>query len=162
SGVTLPAMSPVTVSGTAADAGGGVVARVEVSTDNGATWQPATGLGSWSYSWTPTATGSYTIRVRSEDDSANVGSEADIPGTVGPGVNSRVRVGRQSCPCAVSPDAATPTKRDSGDGAAVNLGVKFTPAVSGAVTGVRFYKAETNTGTHIGSLWTSTGQLLGS
>ncbi len=55
SGATVPAMSPVTISGTATDTGGGVVARVEVSTDNGTTWQPATGLGNWSYSWTPTA-----------------------------------------------------------------------------------------------------------
>ena len=28
------------------------------------------------------------------------------------------------------------------------------------VTGIRFYKAATNTGTHVGSLWTSTGTLL--
>ena len=28
------------------------------------------------------------------------------------------------------------------------------------VTGIRFYKAATNTGTHIGTLWTSTGTLL--
>jgi len=97
SGVTVPAMSPVTVSGTAADSGGGVVARVEVSTDNGATWQPATGLGSWSYSWTPTSTGSFTVKVRSEDDSANVGSTVNIPVTVGP----------QSCPCSIFPNAAT-------------------------------------------------------
>jgi len=152
SGATVPAMSPVTISGTAADSGGGVVARVEVSTDNGATWQPAAGLGSWTYSWTPTATGSYTILVRSEDDSANVGSTVGVPVTVGP----------QSCPCSIFPNAATPAKPDSGDAAAVNVGVKFTTSVAGAVTGVRFYKASTNAGTHVGSLWTSAGQLLGS
>ena len=33
---------------------------------------------------------------------------------------------------------------------------------SGWVTGVRFYKASTNTGTHIGDLWTSSGTLLAS
>ena len=32
----------------------------------------------------------------------------------------------------------------------------------GAVTGVRFYKAATNTGTHVGSLWTTGGTLLAS
>ena len=152
SGATVPAMSPVTVSGTATDAGGGVVARVEVSTDNGATWQPATGLGSWSYSWTPTVTGSYTVLVRSEDDSANVGATVSIPLTVGP----------QSCPCSIFPNSAAPAKPDSGDGSAVNVGVKFTTSVAGAVTGVRFYKAATNVGTHVGSLWTAAGQLLGS
>ena len=30
------------------------------------------------------------------------------------------------------------------------------------MTGIRFYKATTNTGTHIGSLWSSTGTLLSS
>ena len=28
------------------------------------------------------------------------------------------------------------------------------------MTGIRFYKSAANTGTHIGSLWTSTGTLL--
>ena len=42
------------------------------------------------------------------------------------------------------------------------LGVKFTPSVSGTVTGVRFYKATTNVGTHVGSLWSTTGTLLAS
>jgi hypothetical protein len=152
SGATVPAMAPLTISGTAADSGGGVVARVEVSTDNGTTWQPATGLGSWSYSWTPTATGSFTVKVRAEDDSDNIGSTVSIPLTVGP----------QSCPCSIFSNAATPTKPDSGDTSAVNVGVKFTTSTAGAVTGVRFYKAATNVGTHTGSLWTAAGQLLGS
>ena len=39
-GATLPVGSPVTITGTATDAGGGVVAGVEVSTDDGSTWQP--------------------------------------------------------------------------------------------------------------------------
>jgi len=38
--------------------------------------------------------------------------------------------------------------------------MKFTSDVAGNVTGVRFYKGSTNTGTHIGNLWSSTGQLL--
>ena len=43
----------ITITGTAADGGGGVVAGVEVSTDNGATWHPATtGTTNWSYTWT--------------------------------------------------------------------------------------------------------------
>ena len=41
----------VTVTGTASDSGGGVVAGVEVSTDGGTTWHPATGTTSWTYSW---------------------------------------------------------------------------------------------------------------
>lgn len=42
-----------TVGGTAADAGGGVVAGVEVSVDGGQTWHYATGLNAWTYTWAP-------------------------------------------------------------------------------------------------------------
>ena len=38
----------VTISGTAADTGGGVVSGVEVSTDGGTTWHPAAGRNAWS------------------------------------------------------------------------------------------------------------------
>ena len=41
-GATFSDGSAVTISGTATDAGGGVVAGVEVSTDGGTTWHPAT------------------------------------------------------------------------------------------------------------------------
>ena len=41
-GATLADGSAVTISGTATDAGGGVVAGVEVSTDGGSTWHPVT------------------------------------------------------------------------------------------------------------------------
>jgi hypothetical protein len=40
------------------------------------------------------------------------------------------------------------------------LGVKFTSDVSGYISGIRFYKGSTNTGTHTGSLWTTAGTLL--
>ena len=57
-------------------------------------------------------------------------------------------------------DFATPATIDSGDAHAVELGVKFSSDVAGTVTGIRFYKAAANTGTHIGSLWTAAGALL--
>ena len=56
--------------------------------------------------------------------------------------------------------SATPAKVDSGDSNAVELGVKFPASETGSITGIRFYKASTNTGTHVGSLWTSAGSLL--
>jgi hypothetical protein len=58
--------------------------------------------------------------------------------------------------------SATPTTVDSGDGHSVVLGVKFRSEVAGSVTGIRFYKASTNTGTHLGSLWSASGVLLAS
>ena len=58
--------------GTATDFGGGVVAGVEVSTDGGAQWHPATGTSSWSYSWSPPAPGEYLAEIRAVDDSLNI------------------------------------------------------------------------------------------
>ncbi len=46
------------------------------------------------------------------------------------------------------------------DTAAVNVGVAFTSSQSVLVTGIRFYKGTGNTGTHVGSLWSGSGQLL--
>jgi hypothetical protein len=54
----------------------------------------------------------------------------------------------------------TPSIVDSGDRQAVELGVKFTSDVNGQITGLRFYKAAGNTGTHTAHLWTASGQLL--
>ena len=60
------------------------------------------------------------------------------------------------------PATTVPTVADSGDATATELGVKFRADSDGYITGLRFYKASTNTGTHVGHLWTSTGTLLGS
>ncbi|MEU6864697.1 DUF4082 domain-containing protein [Streptomyces sp. NPDC046876] len=147
---TVPALRPVTITGTATDSGGGVVARVEVSTDGGTTWKAATGVGSWSYKWTPTTPGSAQIKVRAVDDSVNIGATTTVPLTVGP----------QQCPCTVWPASAVPGTVNAGDGSAVELGVKIRSSVPGSITGVRFYKSPANTGTHTGSLWSSTGQRL--
>jgi hypothetical protein len=46
------------------------------------------------------------------------------------------------------------------DSSAISVGMRFTPSASGAVIGVRFYKGTGNGGTHIGSLWSSTGTRL--
>src|SRR5215468_5605758 len=60
------------ITGTASDAGGGTVARVDVSVDGGATYSAATGTTVWSFSWTPTTPGRATIRSRAVDNSGNV------------------------------------------------------------------------------------------
>jgi hypothetical protein len=71
-GASLLLNSSVTISGTAADSGGGVVGGVEVSFDGGVTWHPATGRGSWTYKWKPQVSGSINLRSRAVDDSGNL------------------------------------------------------------------------------------------
>jgi Domain of unknown function (DUF4082)/Abnormal spindle-like microcephaly-assoc'd, ASPM-SPD-2-Hydin len=57
--------------------------------------------------------------------------------------------------------SAKPSEVDSNDGGAVELGMKFKSDTSGSITGLRFYKASTNTGTHVAHLWAISGTLLG-
>jgi hypothetical protein len=153
-GSTVSDGSAVTISGTATDAGGGVVAGVEVSTDGGTTWHPATTMSAastsvtWTYSWKAHGNPSTTIKSRAVDDSGNRES---------PGSGTTVNV---NCPCSIWGTNTTPAHADSGNASATEVGVKFKTDTLGVVTGIRFYKASTNTGTHIGSLWTASGQLL--
>jgi len=63
-------------------------------------------------------------------------------------------------PVSVWPGTAVPGVVDSGPDDAVELGVNFRSDTNGFITGIRFYKASTNTGTHVGNLWSSTGTLL--
>jgi YVTN family beta-propeller protein len=65
-----------------------------------------------------------------------------------------------ACPCTIWPATTVPVTASATDTASVNLGVKFSVDVAGYITGVRFYKGSANTGTHVGSLWSSSGQLL--
>lgn len=55
---------------------------------------------------------------------------------------------------------AVPAGGTANAGTPVELGMNFTADRDGHVTGVRFYKASSNVGTHVGTLWSSTGQLL--
>ena len=65
-----------------------------------------------------------------------------------------------NCPCTLWPSTTVPAVLADGDTDSINLGVKFRSDVNGYITGIRFYKSTTNTGTHTGYLWSSTGQLL--
>lgn len=56
---------------------------------------------------------------------------------------------------------AVPSLASSPDTDAVELGVKFQAEKDGYITGLRFYKGPTNTGTHVGRLWSAAGSLLG-
>ena len=99
---TLADGNTVTISGTASDTGGGVVAGVEVSTDGGTTWHPATGTTSWTYTWI--VHGSPTrrrIKARAVDDTGNIATPAA-------GITVTV-----ACPCSICRSGVTPATPDS-------------------------------------------------
>jgi hypothetical protein len=58
------------------------------------------------------------------------------------------------------PTDAKPTNVTSTDTKAVELGLRFQSTEAGYITGIRFYKGSTNTGTHTGSLWSASGVRL--
>ena len=68
----------------------------------------------------------------------------------------------KGCPCSIWTANVTPGTIDSGDGTSSELGVKFRADSNGYIIGLRFYKGASNTGVHIGNIWTSSGGLLGS
>jgi methionine-rich copper-binding protein CopC len=148
SNTTLTEGSQVTVSGTATDAGG-LVAGVEVTVDGGASWHAATGTASWSYTAPLRSYNATAIQVRATDDSLNTSAPVSATGVTVTG------------PTRVFGDWVPPTP-DSGDASATTLGMAFTASADGYVNGVRFYKSTSNTGTHIGYLYSSSGAVLAS
>ena len=155
---TVSPGSTLTISGTASDSGGvdlrGVVGGVEVSTDGGSTWHPATGRASWSYTWVPRNSGTFTLLSRAVDDSGNLESPGNgVTVIVGSGG------GGGTGPFTIFGNA-TPAVQADPENVPVELGVKFSADVAGSITGLRFYKGSTNTGTHIATLWSGAGQQL--
>jgi hypothetical protein len=68
-----------------------------------------------------------------------------------------------ACPCSIwDPAVAVPAIADTGDGNAVELGVKFRADADGFITGQRYYKSAANSGTHLANLWTAAGALVAS
>ncbi len=68
--------------------------------------------------------------------------------------------GLGACPCTLFASSAVPATVQTSETEALELGVRFSSAVDGFVTGVRFYKGPGNVGTHTGTLWSSAGQQL--
>jgi hypothetical protein len=101
----------------------------------------------------PTVTGIYTFTVRVYDSSTTVQTAAR---------QFSLTIAALPAVATIWPGTATPVAADSGPDSAAELGVKFKSDAAGKITGIRFYKAAANTGTHVGNLWSSAGTLLGS
>jgi beta-glucanase (GH16 family) len=102
---------------------------------------------------TPTNAGTFTFTARVSD----AGSPQQV-------ASNALSITISSAPASVTiwPSTAVPTVADDGPDSSVELGVKFRSDVNGELTGIRFYKAAANTGTHVGNLWSTNGTLLGS
>jgi WD40 repeat protein len=66
----------------------------------------------------------------------------------------------QQQPCQIWNNSTTPGNPSVNDPNGVELGVKFSSDLDGYISGIRFYKGSQNTGVHVGTLWSTTGQQL--
>ena len=105
--------------------------------------------GTGAITGTPNTAGTFNITVKVSDAATGTAS-----------INLSIAVARDAT--SIWPSTAVPGLVDAGPDSAVELGVKFTSNIGGTITGIRFYKASTNTGTHVGNLWSSAGTLLAS
>ena len=136
------------------DAAGSLVSA-SVAYDAGtrtATLAPSAALAA-AASYTATLRGGATDpRVK---DATGIALAADVSWTF----STAAAVG-SGCPCGAWSATTTPTLASASDPNPVELGVRFRTDVDGFVTGVRFYKGAGNTGTHIGSVWSTGGTRL--
>lgn len=64
-----------------------------------------------------------------------------------------------ACPCTLFSPTAGPAG-DAQPDSPVEVGMKFTAAEDGFIRALRFFKQLSNTGVHVGTLWTAAGQSL--
>src|SRR5262249_50539812 len=142
------AVVPSTVSFTVVDSSSHSVAGTVSfnAADTVATFTPASSLA---------ASTTYTATVSGAQNSSGTPMSSPFTGSFTTG-------GVAQSPCSIWQNGAPSGAVDANDTSKVNLGVQFQAAGSGFISGVRFYKEVDNTGTHIGSLWSSTGTLLAS
>jgi len=150
---TAVVSNPLSISGTIA---GGAGATVQLS---GTAVATTTADASGNYSIGGLLNGSYALSPVESGFIFTPGSQnVVLSGSSATGINFQA----QLCNCtSIWQPTATPALIDSNDATPIEVGVKFRADTPGSVTAVRFYKAPTNVGSHIGHLWTSSGTLLG-
>lgn len=83
-------------------------------------------------------------------------------GSASAGVSLQVTQVQTNTPVSLFAPTDKPGTLATDDWSSVQLGVKFIVSVGGVITGISYYKSARDTGTHVGSLWTSTGTLIAS
>jgi hypothetical protein len=123
------------------------------------TWSIASGLppgltlnsSTGAITGTPTAVGTYNFTTQVTDAGNPVQNATKALSIV---------ISAPQTTYTIWPATAVPGVVDAGPDSAVEAGVKFRSDVAGNIIGIRFYKASTNTGTHVGNLWSSSGTRL--
>ena len=153
--ITSPAAG-ATVSGAvniAASASDNVgVSKVEFYVNGALKGTDTTSPYSYSWSTTSVANGAYSLTSKAYDAAGNSATSSAVSISVS---NNVTQAGYT-----IWSGTSVPGHQDAGADSPVELGLKFKSDTSGYVTGVRFYKSSKNTGTHVGNLWTTSGNRL--
>ena len=143
--------APATISCAASvTANGHTITQVQFY--NGTTLLGTVAAAPYTYSWNNVSAGTYSLSAKAVYDSGSTATCAP----------ANVTCLNATSVATIWPTTAVPGTVDGGPDSAVELGVKFRSDVAGSITGIRFYKATANTGTHLGNLWSSNGTLLAS
>ncbi len=153
---TAVSSSEINLSWTGATGATGYIIQRSTTSTGGWTQIGTTAAGTTTYSDTGLAAGTtYYYRVQ-----ATGGSGSAYSGTA-----SATTTGTSPAPAGTDTlwaNSYTPSENYYASGS-YDVGVKFESTVAGTVTGARFYKQTWMGGyTHVGYLWSSTGQLLAS
>ena len=108
--------------------------------------------GTGAISGTPTASDTFNFGIKVTDSASPAGTSTQA-------LSITVTVPTN---LTIWPGTTLPKVVDDPDSSSVELGVKFKADTNGSITGIRFYKASTNGGAHVGNLWSSTGTKLAS
>jgi hypothetical protein len=153
---TATAVATFSISGTISPAANGSGATVALS---GAASATTTADTSGNYSFNGLANGNYTVTPSKTGFSFSpVNQAVPVSGANITAINFTAS--------AVAPQTLfttqTPQSVNLNDGVSYELGIRLFSTVPGKITAIRFWKASSETGTHVGRIWSATGVLLAS
>ena len=126
----------------------GTISKVEFLEGSTVLGEDLDGTDGWSFTWPAVKAGNYSLTAKATDNKGAIAISEPVAITVD-----------AACPCTVFEPSDVPAGSYN-DGRAIQLGMKFSSSVDGFVNGIKFYKPTSDAGTHVGQLYSSTGELL--
>ena len=144
-----------TVSDTDGLAGSTIAYQWQQSSNNGTTWSAIAGATAQNLTLTNSLVNSQVRVNATYTDALGTSENIFSPATA-------AITGSSTILESLFAPTVTPPVTNVTDGVPYELGVKLTSAKAGQIQSIRYWKAPSETGTHVGKIWSSTGTLLAS